>query len=169
MRLPNRIGHLQAESIPDPHPPGTTRRIHQMPAVVLVHGSFHGSWCSSLVTEQLAGRGILSVAVDLDGHGLKNPSPASRWDRPFDPAAAEPSGMPAVTASSAAGSLVRPFRAIGGGEPRVIVAYSTGGAVATTAAEREARSSGSRAFSNSRPPQPQSVIDLITTAIESTS
>jgi len=110
-----------------------------MPAVVLVHGSFHGSWCWSLVTEQLAARGILSVAVDLDGHGLKNVSPASRWGRPFDQAAfaAEPSGMSAVTASSAARTLVAQIRAIGGGEPCVIVAHSMGGAVATAAAELE--------------------------------
>jgi pimeloyl-ACP methyl ester carboxylesterase len=110
-----------------------------MPAVVLVHGSFHGSWCWSLVTEQLAARGILSVAVDVDGHGLKSVSPASRWGRPFDPAAfaAEPSGMPTVTASSAAGTLVKQIRVIGGGEPCVIVAHSMGGAVATAAAELE--------------------------------
>ena len=110
-----------------------------MPAVVLVHGSFHGSWCWSLVTEQLAALGILSVAVDLDGHGLKSVSPASRWVRPFDPAAfaAERSGTPAITASSAAGTLVRQIRVIGGGEPCVIVAHSMGGAVTTAAAELE--------------------------------
>jgi hypothetical protein len=42
-----------------------------------------GAW----VTEQLAGRGISSVPVDLDGHGLKNRSPFLPWSRPFDPAA----------------------------------------------------------------------------------
>jgi pimeloyl-ACP methyl ester carboxylesterase len=110
-----------------------------MPAVVLVHGFWHGSWCWSLVTEQLAARGIPSVAVDLDGHGLKSHSPASRWGRPFDPAAfaAEPSGTSAITASSAALTLVRQIRGIGGGEPCVIVAHSMGGAVATAAAELE--------------------------------
>jgi pimeloyl-ACP methyl ester carboxylesterase len=110
-----------------------------MRAVVLVHGFWHGSWCWSLVTENLAARGIPSVAVDLDGHGLKSVSPASRWGRPFDPAAfaAEPSGTPAVTASSAAGTLVRQIRVIGGGEPCVVVAHSMGGAVATAAAELE--------------------------------
>jgi len=66
-----------------------------VPTVVLVHGFWHGSWCWSLLTEQLAARGIPSVAVDLDGHGLKSRSPASRWGRPFDPAAfaAESSGI----------------------------------------------------------------------------
>jgi pimeloyl-ACP methyl ester carboxylesterase len=110
-----------------------------MPTVILVHGFFHGSWCWTLVTEQLAGRGIPSVAVDLDGHGLKSRSPVSRWCRPFDPAAfvTEPSGVAAITASSAASTLVRQIKVIGGGEPCVVVAHSMGGAVATAAAELE--------------------------------
>jgi pimeloyl-ACP methyl ester carboxylesterase len=110
-----------------------------MPTVVLVHGFWHGSWCWSLVAEQLAARGIPSVAVDLDGHGLRSQSPASRWSRPFDPAAfaVEPSGMSAITASSAALTLVRQIRLIGGGEPCVVVAHSMAGAVATAAAELE--------------------------------
>jgi pimeloyl-ACP methyl ester carboxylesterase len=105
--------------------------------VVLVHGFWHGSWCWSLVTEQLAARGIPSVAIDLDGHGLKSTSPAARWDRPFDPAgfATEPSAAPVVTASSAAATLVEQIRRIGGGEPCLVVAHSMGGAVATAAAE----------------------------------
>jgi pimeloyl-ACP methyl ester carboxylesterase len=71
-----------------------------MPTVILVHGFWHGSWCWSLVAEQLAASGIPSVAVDLDGHGLTSRSPASRWRRPFDPAAiaGEPSGTSAITA-----------------------------------------------------------------------
>ena len=110
-----------------------------MPPVILIHGFWHGSWCWSLVTEQLAARGVPSVAVDLDGHGLKSRSPASRWARPFDPAAfaAEPSAMSAITASSAAVTLVRQIRAIGGGEACVVVAHSMGGAAATAAAELE--------------------------------
>ena len=70
--------------------------------VTLVHGFWHGSWCWSLVAEQLARMGIQSVAVDLDGHGLKNKSPRSRWGRPFDPAAfaTEPSPVAGVTVSS---------------------------------------------------------------------
>lgn len=110
-----------------------------MPTIVLVHGAWHGSWCWSLVTEQLAARGIGSVAVDLDGHGLQSRSPASRWSRPFDPAAfaAEPSGSADVTASSAALRLVKQIRVIGGGEPCVVVAHSMGGIVATAAAELE--------------------------------
>ncbi|AJC53177.1 alpha/beta fold hydrolase [Streptomyces sp. 769] len=40
-----------------------------MRKVVLVHGFWHGSWCWSRVVEQLAARGVTSVALDLEGHG----------------------------------------------------------------------------------------------------
>ena len=105
--------------------------------VILVHGAWHGSWCWSLLTEQLAGSGIPSVAVDLDGHGLKSRSPVSRWSRPFDPAAfaTEPTADAGVTVTSAASTLVRQIQVIGGGEPCVVVAHSMGGILATAAAE----------------------------------
>ncbi|MFE0421439.1 alpha/beta hydrolase [Streptomyces sp. NPDC058953] len=106
--------------------------------VVLVHGSWHGSWCWSAVTERLAARGIRSVAVDLEGHGLHGPAPRSRWSRPFDPAAfaAEPSPVADVTASSAAALLIDRIRTIGAGRPCLVVAHSMGGVVATAVAER---------------------------------
>lgn len=98
------------------------------------HEQFLGK---GLVTEQLAARGVPSVAVDLAGHGLNNRSAAARWDRPFDPAAfaTEPSGVAAVTASSAAATLTQQIKTIGGGEPCVVLEHSMAGAVA--AAELE--------------------------------
>ncbi|MGW0424692.1 alpha/beta fold hydrolase [Streptomyces sp. NPDC003015] len=106
--------------------------------VVLVHGAWHGSWCWSLVTEQLAARGVASVAVDLDGHGLKSRSPRSRWGRPFISGefAVEPSPVAEITASSAAATLVEQVRRIGQGRPCLVVAHSMGGTVATAAAEQ---------------------------------
>ncbi|MET8959141.1 alpha/beta hydrolase [Streptomyces sp. NPDC004096] len=108
------------------------------PPVVLVHGFWHGSWCWSLVSEQLASRGVASVAVDLDGHGLKSRSPQSLWRRPFDAGAfaLEPSPVAGITASSAAASLVEQVRRIGNGRPCLVVAHSMGGTVATAAAEQ---------------------------------
>jgi pimeloyl-ACP methyl ester carboxylesterase len=106
--------------------------------VVLVHGFWHGSWCWSTVIEELARRRVPAVAVDLDGHGLKNRSPLARWGRPFDAAAyaTEPSPLSAITATSAASTLVGQLRRIGGGRPCVLVAHSMGGVVATLAAEQ---------------------------------
>jgi pimeloyl-ACP methyl ester carboxylesterase len=105
--------------------------------VVLVHGMWHGSWCWSLVTEELAARGLMSVAVDLDGHGLKARPPRSEWGRPIDAEAfaTEPSRVAEVTALSAAATLVKQIRRIGGGRPCLVVAHSMGGVVATAAAE----------------------------------
>lgn len=106
--------------------------------VVLVHGMWHGAWCWSLVTEQLAGRGVLAVAVDLEGHGLRHAAPESRWSRPFDARAyaTEPSPVGTVTVASAVQTLVDQLRRIGGGRPCVLVAHSMGGVVATAVAER---------------------------------
>lgn len=105
--------------------------------VVLVHGFWHGSWCWSPVTERLAARGIGSVAVDLDGHGLRAPALRARRSRPFDAAAfaTEASPVAAVSASSAAADLADRVRAIGAGRPCLIVAHSMGGVVATALAE----------------------------------
>jgi pimeloyl-ACP methyl ester carboxylesterase len=106
--------------------------------VILLHGAWHGAWCWTPITARLAARGIPSVAVDLEGHGLLARSPEARWTRPFDPAAfaTEPSPLASITASSAAELLIEQIRTIGGGEPCVVVAHSMGGVVATAAAER---------------------------------
>lgn len=106
--------------------------------VVLVHGLWPGSWCWSLVAEELAARAVPSVAVDLEGHGLRSRTPSSRWGRPFDANthATEVSPAAGVSATSAAATLLQQIARIGRGGPCVLVAHSMGGVVATIAAER---------------------------------
>ncbi|GLY17191.1 esterase [Kineosporia sp. NBRC 101677] len=108
-----------------------------MRTIILVHGFWHGSWCWSLLTAQLAAHGVPSVAVDLAGHGLSSRSPKARWARPFDAEAfaSESSPLSGVTTASAASTLIEQIRLIGDGEPCVVVAHSMGGVVATQAAE----------------------------------
>lgn len=110
-----------------------------MKHAVLVPGFWHGTWCWSLVTPELARRRVPAVAVDLHGQGLGGTSPTARWARPFDESAfsTEKSGVSHVTATSAAEALVGQLRVIGGGGPTVVVAHSMGGVVATLAAEME--------------------------------
>ena len=87
------------------------------------------------MAEQLAGRGIPSGAVDLEGHGLRGAAPRAATARPFDAEAfaVEPSPVGRVTASSAAALLAGQVRAIG--RPCLVVAHSNGGVVATALAE----------------------------------
>ncbi|GAA1391705.1 alpha/beta hydrolase [Pseudonocardia kongjuensis] len=110
-----------------------------MKQVVLVPGFWHGTWCWNLTTIGLAGRGIPSVAVDLQGQGLDGVPPESYWRRPFeeDAFASESSPVASITATTAARDLISKLGSIGGGELCVVVAHSMGGAVATLAAELE--------------------------------
>lgn len=107
--------------------------------MILLNGFWHGSWCWSLLTPQLAARGIPSVAVDAQGQGLNSRSPVARWSRPFDldAFAGEPSKVASITVSTAAAALIEQIRLIGAGDPCVVVAHSMYGSVATLAAELE--------------------------------
>ncbi|MEU8384968.1 alpha/beta fold hydrolase [Streptosporangium sp. NPDC048865] len=53
--------------------------------MILVHGTWHGSWCWASVTPHLAARGIPSVGVDLAGHGLNGRPPFARSRSPQPP------------------------------------------------------------------------------------
>ncbi|MGV9914491.1 alpha/beta hydrolase [Streptomyces tendae] len=105
---------------------------------LLVHGFFHGSWCWSEVSLELAARGAASVAVDMPGHGLRAVRPAAGTRRPHDPAAlaSEKSPIAEVDLDTAATLLAEQARRAGRGEPVVAVAHSMGGAVLTRAAEQ---------------------------------
>lgn len=87
-----------------------------MSTFVLVHGSFHGSWCWDAVVARLAAAGHRAVAIDLPGRaGDARPRTALTLDdyaaRVADAVAAQ-------------------------GQPVVLVGHSMGGVVITQAAER---------------------------------
>ncbi|WP_331737510.1 alpha/beta fold hydrolase [Streptomyces sp. NBC_00019] len=106
--------------------------------VLLVHGFYHGAWCWSEVSFELAARGVASVAVDMPGHGLKARRPAASTRRPHVPSdfASEKSPVADVGLDTAATLLAEQARRTGRGEPVTAVAHSMGGAALTLAAER---------------------------------
>jgi pimeloyl-ACP methyl ester carboxylesterase len=105
--------------------------------IVLLHGFWHGSWCWSEVTLELAARGRHCTAVDMAGHGLRARRPAAAQADPFDPQlfATEPSPLAGTSLADAADLLISQVRKAGGGRPCVLVAHSMAGPVATRAAQ----------------------------------
>lgn len=98
-----------------------------LPAIVLVHGFWHGSWCWADVAARLAGAGRRVLAVDLAGHGLRGRRPVAAGARPFDAGAfaAEVSPIASVDLDEA----------FAGGEPVIVAVHSAGGPVLTRAAQ----------------------------------
>ncbi|MFH9402689.1 alpha/beta hydrolase [Streptomyces sp. NPDC017638] len=105
--------------------------------VLLIHGFFHGAWCWTDVTLELAARGVASVAVDMPGHGLRAVPPTASWKRPHVPSdfASEKSPIAHVDVEAAATALAEQARRVGRGRPVTAVAHSMGGAALTRAAE----------------------------------
>jgi pimeloyl-ACP methyl ester carboxylesterase len=103
--------------------------------IVLVHGSWHGSWCWSAVAPLLARAGRSPVAVDVEGHGLAAELPSSAFARPFDATAfaCERSPHAGITLASATARLVGQIEAVG--RPVVLVGHSLMGHLASAAAQ----------------------------------
>jgi pimeloyl-ACP methyl ester carboxylesterase len=85
------------------------------PTVVFVHGAFGGSWCWTRVSQHLARSGVVSIALDLPGHG-NNDAPAGTLAR-------DAAYVREVVATIT--------------EPVLLVGYSYGGTVVTEAASVE--------------------------------
>jgi pimeloyl-ACP methyl ester carboxylesterase len=86
-----------------------------MVTFILVHGSFHGSWCWRRVVPLLEAKGHRAVAVDLPGHGADRTTIA---------------GQSLATYVERVTDMVDAQR-----EPVVLVGHSMGGVVVTQAAE----------------------------------
>jgi pimeloyl-ACP methyl ester carboxylesterase len=107
------------------------------PAILLVHGFWHGSWCWADVAARLAGAGRRVLAVDLAGHGLRARRPVSAGARPFDAGAfaAEVSPIASVDLEVVGALLVAQIEAFAGGEPVCVAVHSAGGPILTRAAQ----------------------------------
>ena len=106
--------------------------------VLFLHGFWHGSWCWTEVLAHLTGAGVLTLAVDMAGHGLRARRPAAATRRPFDPdrLATEVSPLAGVDLDQAGDLLVSQLKRFGGGDPVTVVAHSMGGTVLTRAGQQ---------------------------------
>ena len=109
-------------------------------AFVLVHGSWHGAWCWSLVEQALNAAGHMTVAIDLPGHGLNAVMPESFLQRPLDPArfAEEPSPLAGIGIDAYADAVIAGAdRALAAGARQICaVGHSAGGVPISFAAAK---------------------------------
>ena len=107
------------------------------PPVLFLHGYWHGSWCWAEVLTRVTAAGVRALAVDMAGHGLCASQPAALTRRPFDAGmlSTEVSPVADVGLDQAAELLVDQMKALGAGDPVIVVAHSMGGAVLTRAAQ----------------------------------
>jgi pimeloyl-ACP methyl ester carboxylesterase len=91
--------------------------MEEKPAILLIHGACHGSWCWQRLTPMLESRGFEVHAVDLPG---RHPSPAWGWGTKL--------GDQAKAVAAKAEAI---------GRPVVALAHSMGGMSMSAAAELE--------------------------------
>ncbi len=107
----------------------------EAPALVLVHGAWHSSYCWCEVAGLLRARGLRVVAVDLPGHGIHARYPASYFTEGQVGFDSEPSPLGGITLDAAARTVIAALEAVQGRAKPVLVGHSLGGAVITRAAE----------------------------------
>jgi pimeloyl-ACP methyl ester carboxylesterase len=117
-------------------------RGEQLPTIVLIHGSLHGSFCWSRVTPFLVEAGFKVLAIDLPGCGLNGRFPTSSYARPFDADAysTERSPLASLTLADYArytGDIVDRLYA-NTQEPLVLVGHSLGGITLNAVGESHA-------------------------------
>jgi pimeloyl-ACP methyl ester carboxylesterase len=109
------------------------------PAIVFIHGAWHGAWTWSEVTPLLASAGYASIAFDLPGAGSRTLLPKSFLKRPLDAAlfSTEVSPVAKITQeerTAAAVDVVRSAATLGNGKV-VLVGHSWGGLTISHVAE----------------------------------
>jgi pimeloyl-ACP methyl ester carboxylesterase len=109
-------------------------------AAVLVHGAWHGAWCWQLVAPELAARGVLPLALDLPGHGLRArfAPGCAHWSRDPERVASDPSPQSDISLDEYAEAVLGALSCAraAGCERVALVGHSMGGIAITAAAER---------------------------------
>jgi pimeloyl-ACP methyl ester carboxylesterase len=109
-------------------------------ALLLIHGSWLGSWSYADLIVQLQGRGVAAFAPDLPGHALGARFPASFLSRPLNQAAFSTEGSPLAGVSLAdyvASILAAVDRLAAQGYGSItVLGHSMGGIPITAAAEK---------------------------------
>jgi len=119
--------------------PALAQAPRRRPAIVLVHGAWHGGWCWARVVERLTESGHHVVAPDLPGHGVETAFPDGYFDLPQDAAklAAAPSPLASLTLDAYRARVQRLVERLGSatGAPVVLVGHSLGGVTLNAVAE----------------------------------
>ncbi len=105
------------------------------PALVLVHGAWHSSYCWCEVADSLRADGFRVGTPDLPGHGMHARYPTSYFtagQMGFD---TEPSPLQQVTLDDAARTVITALEQAQGRVKPVLVGHSLGGSIITRAAE----------------------------------
>jgi pimeloyl-ACP methyl ester carboxylesterase len=113
------------------------------PLMVLVHGSWHSSFCWARVTPHLVRLGITPLAIDLPGCGLQGKFPSSMYARPFDESAFKRQASPvaSITLDDYASYLSKIVDDLVDSNqgPIYLVGHSLGGLTLNKVAESKAR------------------------------
>lgn len=109
------------------------------PTYILVHGSWHGSWCFERLTHLMTEQGFAVITRDLPGSGLNAQFPVSYYARPFDPAAfaTEISPVADVTLSDYVRQVTATIDELfdAGSGPVILVGHSMAGVVLSAVGE----------------------------------
>ena len=127
-------------------------------AIILTHGSWHGSWCWGLVEPHLNKLGFPTFAIDLPGHGLDARNPESFRQRPLDADkfASDSSYLAEIGIEQYADAVINAAdRAIATGAKRIVaVGHSMGGVPITFAACKDASKFSSLIYIGAIAPTP---------------
>ncbi len=134
------------------------------PALVLVHGAWHSSYCWCEVADRLRADGFRVGTPDLPGHGMHARYPTSYFTAGQTGFDTEPSPLQQVRLDDAAQVVITALEQAQGRVKPILVGHSLGGSVITRAAELAPQLVGQlvylSAFLPTRQPSPAALYAL---------